>query len=100
MHFISRCVHGSNVSAALLVRSKPGGSVKASVKIVGPVHAVQPKPGRVTMFFGEEELDFILSEFGQRLVVVEASMTWCRPCKGFERAYEVRACGCRALERL
>lgn len=49
---------------------------------------IEPKPGRVTMFFGEEELDFILSEFGQRLVVVEASMTWCRPCKGFERAYE------------
>ena len=56
------------------------------------VHAaVQPRPGQVTMFFGEDELNAILEEFGEKLVIVEASMTWCRPCKGFERAYEVRS---------
>lgn len=41
------------------------------------------------MFFGEDELNAILHEYGERLVVVEASMTWCRPCKGFERPFEV-----------
>ena len=50
---------------------------------------VQPRPGKVTIFFGEEELNAILQEFSESLVIIEASMTWCRPCKGFERAYEV-----------
>ena len=53
--------------------------------------SVQPKLGRVSIFFGEEELNAILQDFDSSLVIIEASMTWCRPCKGFERAYEVCA---------
>lgn len=30
--------------------------------------------------------------YPEHVVVLQASFTWCRPCKGFIRAYEVRPC--------
>lgn len=43
------------------------------------------------MLMSEEEFDAALAQHAQRLIVLEASLTWCRPCKGFERSYEARA---------
>ncbi len=37
----------------------------------------------------EEQFDLLLSDHADKLIVLEASLTWCRPCKGFERAYQV-----------
>jgi thiol:disulfide interchange protein len=45
--------------------------------------------GSVTLFFSQAELDLVLEEHSDRLVVVEASLTWCRPCKGFEKTFQV-----------
>ena len=47
----------------------------------------------------EEEFDAALAQHAQRLIVLEASLTWCRPCKGFERSYEVPALFCELLRR-
>lgn len=41
------------------------------------------------LIFSAEELDALMAAHPQRLVVLEASFTWCRPCKGFTRPYEV-----------
>lgn len=51
----------------------------------------QWRPGEVSMLMSEEEFDAALALHAQRLIVLEASLTWCRPCKGFERSYEVCA---------
>jgi len=45
----------------------------------------------VTELDSEEQFDAALAQHAQRLIVLEASLTWCRPCKGFERTYQVRA---------
>ena len=50
---------------------------------------MQLKAGEVNFIWSEEEFDWVLSEHAQQLVVLEASLTWCRPCKGFERAFQV-----------
>lgn len=50
---------------------------------------LQAKTGEITFVRSEEEFDVLLKEHAERLIVLEASMTWCRPCKGFERAYQV-----------
>ncbi len=57
---------------------------------------MQLKSGEVNFIWSEEEFDWVLSEHAQQLIVLEASLTWCRPCKGFERAFQVRHCS-RAL---
>ncbi|CAL5225664.1 g8524 [Coccomyxa viridis] len=46
------------------------------------------KSGEVNFIWSEEEFDWVLSEHAQQLIVLEASLTWCRPCKGFERAFQ------------
>lgn len=51
---------------------------------------MQLKSGEVNSIWSEEEFDWALSEHAQQLIVLEASLTWCRPCKGFERAFQVR----------
>ena len=50
---------------------------------------MQLKSGEVNVIWSEEEFDWVLSERAQQLIVLEASLTWCRPCKGFERAFQV-----------
>lgn len=45
--------------------------------------------GTVNMIFSEAEFDKILGEAGNKLVVLMASLTWCRPCKAFGPTYEV-----------
>jgi hypothetical protein len=57
---------------------------------------VQWVPGEVMLIFSGEEFKALSSSHPQRVVVLEASFTWCRPCKGFQRSYEVR---CDALDR-
>lgn len=49
---------------------------------------LQAQLGSVTLIFSEAELDSLLQQHSSRLIVLEASMTWCRPCKGFERSYQ------------
>lgn len=50
---------------------------------------VEAELGGVTLIFSEAELDSILEEHSDRLVILEASLTWCRPCKGFEKTLKV-----------
>ena len=52
---------------------------------------MQLKTGEVNCIWSEEEFDWALKEHAQQLIVLEASLTWCRPCKGFERALQVRS---------
>lgn len=57
--------------------------------------AGQARLGAVTVIFSEAELDSILEEHSDRLIVLEASLTWCRPCKGFERVFQASCCAFR-----
>ena len=41
------------------------------------------------LIFSGEEFKALSAAHPSRLLVLEASFTWCRPCKGFQRAYEV-----------
>jgi hypothetical protein len=50
---------------------------------------LQPRLGEVAIIFSEAELDDVLKAHKDDLVVLEASLTWCRPCKGFEPSYKV-----------
>ena len=43
------------------------------------------------MVFTADELDYLLQANAEKLTVVEASLTWCRPCMSFERTFEVCA---------
>ncbi|KAK9916986.1 hypothetical protein WJX75_009515 [Coccomyxa subellipsoidea] len=54
----------------------------------GLLSRTEAKQGEVTFIRSEEEFDFLIGEHAERLIVLEASVTWCRPCKGFERAYQ------------
>ena len=42
------------------------------------------------MLTSDEQFDLALERHAPRLIVLEASLTWCRPCKGFERTYQAR----------
>ncbi len=42
------------------------------------------------MLTSDEQFDLALEQHAPRLIVLEASLTWCRPCKGFERTYQAR----------
>ena len=50
---------------------------------------VQATPGEVLMFFSEAEFDFLLDSHAEQLIVLEAGLSWCRPCKGFEKTFQV-----------
>jgi len=56
---------------------------------VGELGNILADLGSVTLFFSQEELDVLLEKNSDRLVVVEASLTWCPPCKGFEKTLQV-----------
>ncbi len=45
--------------------------------------------GTVNMIFSEAEFDKVLTEAGGKLVILMATLTWCRPCKAFGPTYEV-----------
>lgn len=40
------------------------------------------------LVFSAEEVDELAAAHPRRLIVLEASFTWCRPCKGFARSYQ------------
>lgn len=42
------------------------------------------------LIFSGEEFKALSATHPRRVVVLEASFTWCRPCKGFQKSYEVR----------
>lgn len=45
-------------------------------------------PGEVMLIFSGEEFKALSTSHPRRVVVLEASFTWCRPCKGFQKSYE------------
>jgi len=47
----------------------------------------QPAAGQVLQLSSEAELDGLLRAAGPRLVVLQAALTWCRPCKGLQGPY-------------
>lgn len=53
------------------------------------VGACQAAAEKVTVIFSEEELNAVLEDNPSRLIVLEASLSWCRPCRAFTRTYEV-----------
>lgn len=46
--------------------------------------------GEVVTFFTEKEYDSLVIENAGKLVVIMASLTWCRPCKRMTPVLEVR----------
>lgn len=64
------------------VAAEPAGPPKAAPKLL---------PGGVNLFFSEEELDAVLAANKDKVVVLMASVTWCRPCKAFQENYEKAA---------
>jgi len=46
------------------------------------------KPGEVMKIFTEAEFDEILERNPEKLIVLFAGLTWCRPCKAVIRPYE------------
>jgi len=58
---------------------------------------VQWTPGEVMLIFSGEEFKALSAMHPRRVVVLEASFTWCRPCKGFQKSYEVRHHGLDAF---
>ena len=52
-----------------------------------PAAAALPEPGTVMRIFGDADLADVSAAAGGRLVVVEAGLSWCRPCKRFAPAY-------------
>lgn len=55
---------------------------------------LQRFPGEVNLLFSEQELDDIIKEEASSLVVLMSTVTWCRPCKGMQKAIQVRELGC------
>ncbi len=49
------------------------------------------------LIFSGEEFKALSAMHPRRVVVLEASFTWCRPCKGFQKSYEVRHHGLDAF---
>jgi Ca2+-binding EF-hand superfamily protein len=45
-------------------------------------------PGEVMLIFSGEEFKALSGAHPRRVVVLEASFTWCRPCKGFQKSFE------------
>ena len=51
---------------------------------------VQVTPGEVIHIFSDQEFEQILKNYPNQTIAIMASLTWCRPCIGFEKSYEVR----------
>ena len=51
---------------------------------------VQVNPGEVIHIFSDQEFEQILKHYPDQTIAIMASLTWCRPCIGFEKSYEVR----------
>lgn len=50
---------------------------------------LQWSPGEPMLIFSAQEMDALMDAHPKRVIVLEASFTWCRPCKAFQRPYEV-----------
>ena len=46
-------------------------------------------PGEVGQIFGAADLDAMLAEDKDALVVLMSTLTWCRPCKGLAKPFQV-----------
>ncbi|EFJ46357.1 hypothetical protein VOLCADRAFT_105559 [Volvox carteri f. nagariensis] len=51
----------------------------------GSGSVIEAVEGDMTLIFSEQELDEIIAANPNKLVVVFAALTWCRPCKGMQR---------------
>lgn len=49
---------------------------------------IEWSPGEPILIFSSQEMDALMEAHPQRVIVLEASFTWCRPCKAFQRPYE------------
>lgn len=49
---------------------------------------IEWSPGEPMLIFSAQEMDALMAAHPERVVVLEASFTWCRPCKAFQRPYE------------
>jgi len=49
---------------------------------------VNAEPGEITLIFSAEELDDIQQSNPGAVVCLMASLTWCRPCKGFQKHFQ------------
>mmetsp|Transcript_32043 Transcript_32043/g.82062 ORF Transcript_32043/g.82062 Transcript_32043/m.82062 type:complete len:374 (-) Transcript_32043:164-1285(-) len=66
--------------------------VKLNPKNINPFsdgrqRLVVSESGDVALIFSGEELDDVNEQNPGRLVVLMASLTWCRPCKAFQKKY-------------
>ncbi|KAI3431308.1 hypothetical protein D9Q98_004367 [Chlorella vulgaris] len=85
--------HAQNsAAAAAAAAAATAAAVAASSAAAQPAAAAPPlTPGAVKLVFGEEEFDAVLAANTDKLVVLMASVTWCKPCKGFQETYEQAA---------
>lgn len=49
---------------------------------------IEWSPGEPMLIFSSQEMDELMQAHPERVVVLEASFTWCRPCKAFQKPYE------------
>lgn len=49
---------------------------------------IRLKRGEVTKIFSENEFDEIVERNADKLVIVFAGLTWCRPCRAMNKTYE------------
>ena len=71
--------------------------------VSGLCHTVQVNPGEVIHIFSDQEFEQILKNYPNQTIAIMASLTWCRPCIGFEKSYEVRlqvGCHCASCQVL
>lgn len=48
----------------------------------------QTVAGDVSVIFGQQEMEEVLTKHKDKLVVLFCGLTWCRPCKGVAKPYE------------
>ncbi|KAL4423152.1 hypothetical protein ABPG77_007805, partial [Micractinium sp. CCAP 211/92] len=91
---------GTRITVDQLTATSRGAAGSAATAAAAPPAAAPtappgagPKllPGGVNLFFSEADLDAVLASNPGKLVVLMASVTWCRPCKGFQSTYEAAA---------
>ncbi|KAL4423154.1 hypothetical protein ABPG77_007807 [Micractinium sp. CCAP 211/92] len=91
---------GTRITVDQLTAASQGAAGSAATAAAAPPAAspaappgTGPKllPGGVNLFFSEADLDAVLASNPGKLVVLMASVTWCRPCKGFQSTYEAAA---------
>ncbi|KAL4440573.1 hypothetical protein ABPG75_003574 [Micractinium tetrahymenae] len=80
---VDQLAAASHAAAETAAAAPPAGATSgAGLKLL---------PGGVNLFFAEADLDAVLAAHPAKLVVLMASLTWCRPCKTFQATFEKAA---------